>query len=90
MVFSVPQALNALTVTEYSVNEVRAGQILSFCPSSSTLNNFSYICAHILIRGQNSAKFGWIIKGRSGKMKSRLRAERARSSQSTEPNDLAY
>lgn len=33
------------------------------------MNNWiNYICEHILIIGQNSIKFGWIIKGRSGKL----------------------
>ncbi len=35
---------------------------------------------HILIIGQNSTKFGLIIKGRNAKIKSRLGAEGAESS----------
>ena len=43
MIFSAPRALHALKIIWFSI---------------IILNNLSDICAHILIIGQNSAKFG--------------------------------
>ncbi len=54
------------------------------------LNNLRHLCARIPIKGQNSAKFGWIVKSRGGKMKSCFGVKWGGSSRWAKPNDLAH